>query len=436
MERLMKKAMKHCDQVEVYSLTQMIDQISFQNMKLQDIESQIQSGVSLRIIKDGTLGFAYTKNLGNRDELLNNALNSLKGNVKAKFSFPRTLKVKELSTYDPEIEQLTNGMIVDECKSVSRYLKAHTKGQININAGRAQSEIRLLNSKGTVLHARFSTYYMATALLYPNSYAAIRRLFTNKSFCPALRDHLDQMNDMYNSAQEVVSVPGGPMKVMFLPEALYVFMWRLQSGASGRAVHENQSPLAKRIGKRICDRSITLMNDPFDDTQPHARSFDDEGTPCSRFPIIEKGVLKNFYYDLDYASRMETTPTGHGFKSTRWGGEPISLKPNPTVEHLWIKPGKSTFAQMLASMERGVIVVYGLGAHSGNIPNGDFSIGLSPGLYVEKGKVIGRIKDAMVAGNVYDIMKNVVMIEDAARPAFGGTFPSILFDNVNVATKT
>lgn len=435
MERLLKKATKHCDQAEVYSIEQSIDNISFQNMKLQDIDSQIQSGISLRIIKNGILGFAYTKNLSNRDELLNNALNSLKGNVKVTFRLPKTLKVKNLDTYNPVIEQVKNNTIVDECKKVSKYLKSNTKGQININAGRAKTEIRLINSTGTDLCARFSTYYMATALLYQGSYAAIRRLFTDKSFVQTPIDYLDQITDIYNSAIDVVSAPGGPMKVMFLPEALYVFMWRIQSGTSSRAVYEKQSPIADKIGKKICDRKITLINDPFNDTYPHARAFDDEGVPCTRFPIIENGVLKNFYYDLDYASKMKVKPTGHGFKSARWGGEPVSLKPNPSLEHLWIKPGKDTFEHMLACMDRGVIVVYGLGAHSGNIPNGDFSIGLSPGMYVENGKIKGRIKDAMVSGNVYDIMKHVVAIENIARPAFGGTFPAILFDKVNVATN-
>ncbi|MBN2621277.1 TldD/PmbA family protein, partial [candidate division WOR-3 bacterium] len=93
------------------------------------------------------------------------------------------------------------------------------------------------------------------------------------------------------------------------------------------------------------------------------------------------------------------------------------------------------FKKLLTRMDRGVIVVNALGAHSGNIPNGDFSIGLAPGLYVEKGKIVGRVKDAMVAGNVYDIMKKVIAVEDSVRVTFMGAFPSILFDNVQVATN-
>ena len=47
------------------------------------------------------------------------------------------------------------------------------------------------------------------------------------------------------------------------------------------------------------------------------------------------------------------------------------------------------FEEILKVMGRGIIVAGAMGAHSGNIPNGDFSIGLSPGLYVENGEVVG-----------------------------------------------
>lgn len=76
------------DQAEIYSLDETTDGISFENAKLKDIESKAQSGLSLRIIKDGKLGFAYTKNLLNREELLQNAADSLKGGVEALFNLP------------------------------------------------------------------------------------------------------------------------------------------------------------------------------------------------------------------------------------------------------------------------------------------------------------------------------------------------------------
>jgi PmbA protein len=86
-------------------------------------------------------------------------------------------------------------------------------------------------------------------------------------------------------------------------------------------------------------------------------------------------------------------------------------------------------------MDRGIVIAGVMGAHSGNILNGDFSIGLSPGIYVEGGEIVGRVKDAMVAGNVFDTMNHIIELEDTLHPASGGMFPAILFDGVSVATK-
>ncbi len=226
-----------------------------------------------------------------------------------------------------------------------------------------------------------------------------------------------------------VTPDGGKMKVLFLPETAYVLMWRLQSAASAVSIYQNISPLAEKTGEKIFDEKFSVYNEPLNDSLPGARAFDDEGTPCRRFPIVEKGALKNFYCDLYFAQKLKTIPTGHGFKGS------VSSKPVPSLSHLSISPGNISFPDLLKSIDRGIIIAGALGAHSGNIPNGDFSIGLSPGLYVEKGEIIGHVKDAMAAGNIYDTLKNIVAIEDTLYPGSGGNFPSLLFDNINVTTK-
>jgi PmbA protein len=86
-------------------------------------------------------------------------------------------------------------------------------------------------------------------------------------------------------------------------------------------------------------------------------------------------------------------------------------------------------------MGRGVVVADVMGPHSGNILNGDYSMGLSPGLWVENGEIVGQVKDAMVAGNVYETMREVVSVEDRVRSVYMGRFPAVLFDHVSLATK-
>ena len=80
--------------------------------------------------------------------------------------------------------------------------------------------------------------------------------------------------------------------------------------------------------------------------------------------------------------------------------------------------------ELIGMMQKGVIVGGAMGAHSGNILNGEYSIGLAPGSYVENGVIAGRVKDAMVAGNVYETMQNVVAIEDMVCFFVSGSVPS------------
>jgi len=431
----MELARTMSDKVEIYSLEERTDSILFENSKLKGIDTKIQSGVSLRIIRGGNLGFAYTKNLVDREELLSNALRSLVGGVKVAFDFPNTLDSPELDTYDPSVESLSSDIMVEEGKRVNDILASKTKGQINLYVECQIRDIRIINNNGNDLRAKFSMYSFEPEILYPASYSAIQRLLIGKKFEKASDEYLNFLLDTYNQSLKEVNPKGGRMKVLFLPEVMYVLMWRLLTSTNGRSIYQKESPVSKKIGGKIFNEKLTIYDDPLNDKMEDARGFDDEGTPCEYFSLVENGILKNFYYDLYYAEKMKAKPTAHGFKTTTWGGETISLKPVPSLEHLYIKCGNKSLSELISSIDKGIIIAGALGAHSGNIPNGDFSIGLSPGICVEDGEIVGCVKDAMISGNIYNTMKNVVDIEDTYHQAYEGTFPAILFDDVSVAIK-
>ena len=429
MEQLLEIAKKVSDKAEVYSTDSRGDSVSFEDAHLKDVQSSMQSGICMRIIKNNTLGFAYTKNLVNREELAKNALDSLKGGVEGLFELPLTKDLQSLDTYDPLIEPLTNSAMVEECSRVCEFLSHRTKGQINISAYRSISSKRIINSSGTDLPLKSSAYILNAQVLYPYSYASLYRTLKSKSFKKASDEYLDYLVDTYNLSMREVTPDRNKMKVLFLPETIYVLMWRLQSATGGLSLYQNISPVAEKMGERIFDEKLSIFNEPPDDSLPGARAFDDEGTPCSRFPVIERGVLRNFYYDLYFAQKLKTPPSGHGFKGS------VSSKPVPSLSHLTILPGNTSFSGLVKSIDSGIIIAGALGAHSGNIPNGDFSIGVSPALYIEKGEIVGNVKDVMVAGNIYDTLKNIVEIENTLHPCYGGTFPSLLFDNLKVTIK-
>ncbi len=429
MEELLQIAQRKGCKAEVFFSEGHSDIVSFEDSKLKNIDSKILSGVGLRIIKDNKQGFAYTRNLLDKEELVNNALESLKGGVDGLFDFPLTCNLKVLDTYSPEIEQISNNLLVEECKRICDIILQKVTCQINITAQKTISSLRLINTHGTDLFLQSSSYALSTEMLYPYTSASLYRVITGKSFKKADDEYIDFLSNNYKLSLNEVKARSGKMKVLFLPETLYVLLWRLQTAASSSSLYQNISPLAGKIGEKVFDEKFSVFNDPLNDSLPGARAFDDEGVQCRQFPIVEEGIFKNFYYDLYFAEKLKTDSTGNGFR----GG--ISSKPAPSLKHIYVKPGDKTFSEIIASIDEGIIVGGALGAHSGNIPNGDFSIGISPAIYIKDGIIIGNVKDAMAAGNIYETLNNIIAIENKTYLSHGGNCPSILFNDINVIIK-
>ena len=179
----------------------------------------------------------------------------------------------------------------------------------------------------------------------------------------------------------------------------------------------------------MLSEKLTLKDEPLDDSLPGARAFDDEGTPCRELKLFERGVLRGFCSDRFYAHKTGTEPTGHGYRGD------VTERPGPSLEHLTISPGEHSLASLLKLLGRGVVVAGVMGAHSGNLLHGDYSIGLAPGLWVEDGAIIGLVKDALVSGNVYEDLKNVVAVGDKVYDAPMGRFPALLLDKVSFTAR-
>ncbi len=436
MKKFLSAAKQKVDQAELYYYQSSLNHIEYQNGKINEIEGTIQCGYSLRVIKDNTLGFAYTKNLDNPELLLQGALNSLKAGTKTNMKFAANQSNLTLNTFEKEMEEFDAENAVRESERVIRILKDNTDRKVDTNLVCATHEISVINTSGTELTAKFSYYVFACGIILPHTAGGISYVFKDKKFSRVPDSDLQDLNEMYQKAQPEQRVKSGKMKVLFLPGSLYVLLWRLASGTAGNNICYKKSPLINKIGEKIFSEKLTIYDDPHNDRFPLARAFDDEGTKTGKLMIVEKGVLKNYYFDLFYADKMGIQSTGNGYKSMMWGGETAALKPTPSLEHLIIEPGNKSLREMISSMDMGIIVAGVLGAHSGNIINGDFSVGIEPCLVVENGEIIGRAKNTMIAGNIYEVMKNVTEVENRLHHVFigGRALPAILFDNIMVVS--
>ena len=110
--------------------------------------------------------------------------------------------------------------------------------------------------------------------------------------------------------------------------------------------------------------------------------------------------------------------------------------PGPAASVLVLREGESLEEEMLADIRRGVVVEHLLGAGQSNVQGGEFSANVLLGYLVENGKIEGRIKNTVIAGNVYTVLKEIRGVAKDSRWV-GGTVraPALWCGGVSVASK-
>ncbi len=429
MEKLLEKAKSRADQAEVYYERNSGDDLSVVDSNLRNATSSINSGITLRVIKDGKIGFAYTRNLLDIDKFVNQALVSAENGMNASFEFPYTPEVKELKTFDSDIDQTDKDKIMSENESIIASVKKQTDGQLDITNYFGQGETKIMNSKGTNLSSTYSYYGLYMNMSFPGTASSVRESISHKSYQQIPMDKVDQLVKLYQIADNQIVPITGKKKVIFTHQALYALLSRFSSGTNPINFYNKTSPLLHRMNTQIFSPKITIKQNPFDDTRPSARAFDDEGTPCQELTLVDKGFLKNIYTNLDYAEKLSLPATGNGFKPD------LEFQPAAISNFLMIEPGNMSLEDMISNSDDAIILYDLLGAHSGNVLNGDYSVGVSTGFYIENGQMTGRVKDCMIAGNIYETLMHVIDVENITHDYGNQKLPSILFDNVSVSGK-
>ncbi len=184
----------------------------------------------------------------------------------------------------------------------------------------------------------------------------------------------------------------------------------LLSPLNGNAIQQQRSVLHDKLGEQITNPVLSITDDPLLVQGLSSRTFDGEGMSTVKRHIIDKGVLRTFFLDTYYASKLKKTAT------TR------------SRSNLVFSTGKKNLQQLIETMDRGILVTSFLGGNS-NDATGDFSIGVR-GMWVEKGKLVRPLSEMNLAGNHLTFWKK--LLETGNDPYFYSSTrsPSLLFDKV------
>ena len=432
-ERVLALALRSVDDAEVFYVASSSVPARFEANAIKGVDANDSAGAALRVIKDGRVGFGSTSNLGNPQALVDAALETAPFGAEARFEFPPALPRPDVRPYDPSAGETTLEEMVALGERAVAEIRAYSSDvQVEGGVGKSDSAIAVLNGRGggaAYRRSRFQIGFEGTVIRGEDM------LFTMESASgvAAVGDPSPIVASIVRQlewAKETAAVPTKTMPVILMPTAIRsIILAPLLAGLSGHSVLRETSPLIGRLGERVVDERFTLTHDPTASGAANAHPIDDEGVPSRRLPLIERGVVSAFFYDLQTAGLAGAETTGCGERG-------LGSLPEPGTSVLLVEEGAAALDDLIAGMDEGLIVERLLGAGQGNLLGGDFNANVLLGYKVERGRVAGRVKNTMVSGNAYRALSDLIAVGGEGRWVGGGLHaPPIAVGGVSVASK-
>ena len=433
MDDILAQAKKVAEEAEVFRVSVEETPVQFEANRLKHIQSKQSISVALRIVKQGKIGYATTTEVGDSQNLVNMAVETAQFGMPARFEFPSLASYPRIEVFDPDIESVPVEKMIELGKELIATVRGHTSDIVG-EAGVTKTAIsvHLINSRGGQANYRLSIFSLG---IVGSLIRDTDMLFVgdSQSSCHPITDTgsvAEVVLQQLELAKDRAAVPSQPMPVVFTPRGVAsALITPLMVAFNGKIVLEGASPIGNRLGQPVFDKKLWLWDDSTVAYRPESRPWDDEGVPSQRTPLVEEGAVANFLYDLQTGALASTRSTGNGSRSR--GGLPA---PSPSA--FVIAAGSTTFDEMVNDIKEGLVIEHLMGAEQGNILSGDFSGNVLLGYKVENGKIVGRVKDTMVSGNVYQVLKEVAAIGSDDQWV-GGSIktPSLYCPSLSVASK-
>ncbi len=219
-------------------------------------------------------------------------------------------------------------------------------------------------------------------------------------------------------------VKSGKYRVVFSADAFLSLLGAFSNLFNAQNILDKQSlSTAESLGKPIASSLLCVCDDALHSENVAAETFDGEGTPTRRVPIITNGVLTNFIHSAGTAKRMNAQPTGHANI-----GAKITVSPH--FYHVF--PAAAAEQEYSLDSAENVIFIDDVQAlHAGvKALQGSFSLPFD-GWIINNGKRTS-IESATVAGDFLELLQSIIFIEKEAELTPAGVCPKVWVDNLSI----
>ena len=427
-EQVIELAKEKGIEAEAFYVASQDTPIEFGNNRLKSLETKASEGIALRVIADGKLGFASATDLTRLEDLVDAAIATAEIGDPVEFEFTKEVNsVEPKSEYQPPTTEALVGVGEDLIQKVHQY-NPEILVDVSFHSGTSQAKLATTTNVYTEQNSQSLSAVISGNLVRGEDFLQAYAYEVTRDRQPDYQAILQKLITKYQRAEGKASISSGTYPVLFTPSAVSSTMGRMFGTIfSGQSVVQKASPLTDKVGEKIADERISVFEDPTIGVS--ACEFDDEGVPTSKKHLVDRGVVKQFYWDRRWAARQGIESSGNGFR----GG--IS-RPSPSLANVCIAPGQTSIDDLIAGMSEGIIVDQVLGAGQSNVLAGEFSVNIDLGYKVEQGKIVGRVKDTMVAGNIFEAFSNLVDLSDRAEWVGSSSYvPHILFSGLGVAAR-
>ncbi|MBI1823259.1 MAG: hypothetical protein HYR80_03990 [Nitrospirae bacterium] len=210
--------------------------------------------------------------------------------------------------------------------------------------------------------------------------------------------------------------------VILGPDAVAEWIETLAStGLNGLHYEEEESFVSGRLNQKLLGENICLYDDPMELHGLHA-PFDFEGVPKKKIVLFEQGVAKSVCYDSSTADKFSKKSTGHALP-------PFERSYGAIPRHLFLKGGKSSVEEMIASSDEPTLYVTRF--HYTNVVNSKVCLltGMTKDgtFLIRKGKIVGPVSNLRFLESIPEALNRVTLIGEPRLVhdpvGYGGLYP-------------
>ncbi|HHF5607775.1 TPA: metalloprotease PmbA [Haemophilus influenzae] len=402
------------------------------------VSARLQEIENVEFTNDGALGISVymgqQKGNASTSDLSESAIkNAVEAALAiAKYTSPDDctgLADKDLMAFDAPDLELYHSADIDVDKATELALQAEQAA--------LQADKRIVNSNG----ASFNSH--TGVKVYGNSHGMLQSYLSSRYSlsCSVIGGVEDALENDYeytisrefdklqlpiwvgeNCAKKVVSrlnpqkLSTREVPVIFLNDVATGLISHFAAAISGGSLYRKSSFLLEHLGKQVLPDWFNISERPHLLRRLASTPFDSEGVRTQDREIVENGVLQTYLVTSYSGKKLGMSSTGHAGGIHNW-----LVKPNLT----------GGLTALLRQMGTGLLVtdVMGQGV---NIVTGDYSRGAS-GFWVENGEIQYPVAEITIAGQLQDMLKNMVAVADDIEHRSNIQTGSILLDKMKIS---